>query len=171
MTALEKQELEKLRQEKEKRRKQAKQWNENAKKKWETVSCRLPAGTKARIESTGESINGMINRLILAELDAIESGAEPETVQGEEKNISWPDLQEMQKKQAEQEHAELVNAKQIAPAEHGEITKALFYHGEITQETDTSSATPEALALQAELERKREQYQQEKQKSLFEQFR
>lgn len=78
MTAAEKQELEKLRQEKEKRRKQAKQWNENAKKKWETVSCRLPAGTKARIESTGESINGMINRLILAELERRERSADQE---------------------------------------------------------------------------------------------
>lgn len=81
MTAAEKQELEKLRQEKEKRRKQAKQWNENAKKKWETVSCRLPAGTKARIESTGESINGMINRLILAELERRERPADQEPKQ------------------------------------------------------------------------------------------
>lgn len=115
MTAAEKQELEKLRQEKEKRRKQAKQWNENAKKKWETVSCRLPAGTKARIESTGESINGMINRLILAELERRERSedqeptpaadqepkqetTENETEKTEEKPpITWDVLAEMQK--------------------------------------------------------------------------
>jgi hypothetical protein len=73
MTQAEKNELSKLREKEEKRRKQAKMWNENAKKKWETVSCRLPLGTKKRIENAGESINGLINRLILAELDEIES--------------------------------------------------------------------------------------------------
>lgn len=103
MTAAEKQELEKLRQEKEKRRKQAKQWNENAKKKWETVSCRLPAGTKARIESTGESINGMINRLILAELERRERSEDQEPTPAADQETSAETSTDQEPKQETEE--------------------------------------------------------------------
>ena len=61
-------------QEKENARKErVKRQNEQAKKAWETVSCRLPIGTKKRIENQGFSINGLINKLILAELDKLEN--------------------------------------------------------------------------------------------------
>lgn len=47
--------------------------NEAAKEKWETVSCRLPAGTKKRIKAQGLSLNGIIKATVLAELDRLES--------------------------------------------------------------------------------------------------
>lgn len=38
------------------------------------ISVNLPVGTKDRIkELTGESVNGFINRLVLAELDRLEA--------------------------------------------------------------------------------------------------
>ena len=46
--------------------------NEAAKKKWETVSCRLPKGTKERMEKHGLTANGLINALVLAELDRLD---------------------------------------------------------------------------------------------------
>lgn len=39
--------------------------NQAAKANWDTVSCRLPKGTKDIIRERGESVNGLINRLIL----------------------------------------------------------------------------------------------------------
>jgi hypothetical protein len=143
-------------QEKEKARKErVKRQNEQAKNTWETVSCRLPIGTKKRIENQGFSINGLINKLILAELDKLEN-------QEQKSPVSWDQLAEIEKQKAEKDHAELLNAPHTEPAQHGELTKALFYHGEVTKETDTSSATPDALKLQEELERRREQYRREK---------
>lgn len=37
-------------------------------KKYDKVLVRLPKGTKEKIQATGESINGFINRLIREEL-------------------------------------------------------------------------------------------------------
>ena len=39
------------------------------KDKYDRVSIILPKGTKERIKSKGESINGYITRLVLADLD------------------------------------------------------------------------------------------------------
>ena len=84
-------------QEKENARKErVKRQNEQAKKAWETVSCRLPIGTKKRIENQGLSINGMINKLVLAELDKLEN-------QDQKSPVSWDHLAEIEKRKAEQE--------------------------------------------------------------------
>lgn len=40
---------------------------------YDKVLVRLPKGTKDRIKRTGESMNGMITRLLLDELDRIEN--------------------------------------------------------------------------------------------------
>lgn len=58
----------------EKHKAKVKAQNESAKDRWDTVSCRLPVGTKKRIEEQGLSINGLINKLVLAELDRLENG-------------------------------------------------------------------------------------------------
>lgn len=57
----------------EQRKARIKRQNEAAKNKWETVSCRLPKGTKKRVERAGKTLNGLINQLIIAELDRLES--------------------------------------------------------------------------------------------------
>ena len=49
--------------------------NESAKERWETVSCRLPVGTKERIKAQGLTLNGIINATVLAELDRLEKRA------------------------------------------------------------------------------------------------
>lgn len=46
--------------------------NEKAKESWDTVSCRLPKGTKKRITDKGLTVNGFINFLVLAELNRLE---------------------------------------------------------------------------------------------------
>ena len=144
-------------QEKEKARKErVKRQNEQAKNTWETVSCRLPIGTKKRIENQGFSINGLINKLILAELDKLEN-------QEQKTAVSWDHLAEIEKQKAEKDHAELVNAPHAEPAQHGELAKALFYHGEITQETDRTQATPDAEKVQALIDAKRAEYERNKQ--------
>lgn len=58
--------------------------NESAKERWETVSCRLPKGTKARINALGLTINGVINESVLAYLDCMEEAFEEETAQNAE---------------------------------------------------------------------------------------
>lgn len=53
-------------------RKRIKDQNEKAKEKWDTVSCRLPSGTKKRITEKGLTVNGFINFLVLEELERLE---------------------------------------------------------------------------------------------------
>lgn len=66
----------------EKHKAKVKAQNESAKDRWDTVSCRLPAGTKKRIKALGLSTNGLINKLVLAELDRLENcGAVTESLQ------------------------------------------------------------------------------------------
>lgn len=56
----------------EKQKKRIKTQNEKAKEKWDTVSCRLPKGTRKRITDKGLTANGLINSLVLNELDRLE---------------------------------------------------------------------------------------------------
>lgn len=56
----------------EKQQKRVKEQNEKAKENWDTVSCRLPKGTKKRITNKGLTVNGFINSLVLEELDRLE---------------------------------------------------------------------------------------------------
>lgn len=50
-----------------------KRQNEAIGEKYDRASAILPKGTKDRIEALGLSINGLINRLVLAELDRMEA--------------------------------------------------------------------------------------------------
>lgn len=50
-----------------------KKQNEAIKENYDRVSVTLPKGTKERIKAKGESINGYITRLVLADLDESES--------------------------------------------------------------------------------------------------
>lgn len=50
-----------------------KKQNEAIKENYDRVSVTLPKGTKERIKAKGESINGYITRLVLANLDESES--------------------------------------------------------------------------------------------------
>ena len=49
----------------EKYKKRIKDQNNAAKENWDTVSCRLPKGTKDRIKALGLSVNGVINDCVL----------------------------------------------------------------------------------------------------------
>ncbi len=57
----------------DKHKKRIKEQNEKAKEKWDTVSCRLPSGTKDRIKALGLTVNGLINSAVLKELERIEN--------------------------------------------------------------------------------------------------
>ena len=48
--------------------------NEEIAKKYDRVSATLPKGTKKRIDALGLSVNGLINNLVLAELEKLERG-------------------------------------------------------------------------------------------------
>lgn len=66
----------------QKARSRAKRQNEAAKARWESVSCRLPLGTKDRIQALGYTVNGFLNSAVLAELERLEAEA-PQTAQPE----------------------------------------------------------------------------------------
>ena len=52
--------------------KQYKRQNEHIKENYDRISVTLPKGTKERIKATGESINGYISRLVLADLERMQ---------------------------------------------------------------------------------------------------
>lgn len=133
--------------------------NDYNKENYERIAVMAPKGTKERIKAIGEkSINGFIISSVLRALDAREKGVDGPQDQEQKSPVSWDQLADIEKQKAEKDHAELVNAPHTEPAQHGELTKALFYHGEVTQETDRTNATPDALKMQAELERKQAEY-------------
>lgn len=57
----------------EKARERARKQNEVAKNNWDCVSCRLPKGTKERIQMQGFAVNSFINSVVLAELKRLEN--------------------------------------------------------------------------------------------------
>ncbi len=57
----------------EKARERARKQNEAAKNNWDCITCRLPKGTKERIQAQGLTINGFVNQLVLAELERLEA--------------------------------------------------------------------------------------------------
>lgn len=68
--------------------------NEAAKEKWDSVSCRLPKGTRERITKLGLTVNGYINELVLADLERLESeakdnAAEPQKQPQKEKSATY----------------------------------------------------------------------------------
>ena len=65
MDEKEKQKLENL-------NKRYKKQNEAIANKYDRVSATLPKGTKKRIDALGLSVNGLINSLVLAELERLE---------------------------------------------------------------------------------------------------
>lgn len=72
----------------EKARERAKKQNEAAKNNWDCISCRLPKGTKKRIQALGYTVNGFLNFAVLAGLEKLETEtpqiAQPETVKEEQ---------------------------------------------------------------------------------------
>lgn len=61
----------------EKARERARKQNEAAKNNWDCITCRLPKGTKERIQAQGLTINGFVNELVLAELKRLEAPTVP----------------------------------------------------------------------------------------------
>ena len=54
---------------KERLEKQYKRQNEHIKENYDRISITLPKGTKERIKSKGESINGYITRIVFTDID------------------------------------------------------------------------------------------------------
>ena len=74
----------------EKARERAKKQNEAAKNNWDCISCRLPKGTKDRIQALGYTVNGFLNSAVLAELERLEAEA-PQTAQPEAAQEEQPE--------------------------------------------------------------------------------
>lgn len=74
----------------EKARERAKKQNEAAKNNWDCISCRLPKGTKDRIQALGYTVNGFLNTIVLAELQKLEAEA-PQTAQPEAAKEEQPE--------------------------------------------------------------------------------
>lgn len=91
----------------EKARERAKKQNEAAKNNWDCISCRLPKGTKDRIQALGYTVNGFLNIIVLAELERLEAEA-PQTAQPEAAKEEQPE-QAQQKADAPEDVAELNN--------------------------------------------------------------
>ena len=64
----------------EKYKKRVKAQNEAAKENWDTVSCRLPKGTKDRIKALGLTVNGVINDCVLKFLNTAENEQNDHTI-------------------------------------------------------------------------------------------
>ena len=77
----------------EKYKKRVKAQNEAAKKNWDTVSCRLPKGTKDRIKALGLTVNGVINDSVLSFLEQEENerNTELERLEAQEVQQARPD--------------------------------------------------------------------------------
>lgn len=91
----------------EKARERAKKQNEAAKNNWDCISCRLPKGTKDRIQALGYTVNGFLNSIVLAELEKLEAEA-PQTAQPEATKEEQPE-QAQQKADAPEDVEELNN--------------------------------------------------------------
>jgi len=91
----------------EKARERAKKQNEAAKNNWDCISCRLPKGTKDRIQALGYTVNGFLNTIVLAELQKLEADA-PQTAQPEAAKEEQPE-QAQQKADAPEDVEELNN--------------------------------------------------------------
>jgi hypothetical protein len=91
----------------EKARERAKKQNEAAKNNWDCISCRLPKGTKDRIQALGYTVNGFLNIIVLAELEKLEAEA-PQTAQPETTKEEQPE-QAQPKADAPEDVAELNN--------------------------------------------------------------
>lgn len=74
----------------EKARERAKKQNEAAKNNWDCISCRLPKGTKDRIQALGYTVNGFLNIIVLSELEKLEAEA-PQTAQPETAKEEQPE--------------------------------------------------------------------------------
>lgn len=74
----------------EKARERAKKQNEAAKNNWDCISCRLPKGTKGRIQALGYTVNGFLNIIVLSELEKLEAEA-PQTAQPETAKEEQPE--------------------------------------------------------------------------------
>lgn len=57
----------------ERQQRRIKRQNEHIKENYDRVSVTLPKGTKDRIKANGETVNGYIARLVVDDLDRIES--------------------------------------------------------------------------------------------------
>ena len=53
-------------------KKRIKRQNEKARENWDSITCKLPKGTKDRIQAQGLTINGFVNQLVLDKLDQLE---------------------------------------------------------------------------------------------------
>lgn len=102
----------------DRQKRRAKNQNEKAKENWDTVSCRLPKGTKERIAKQNLTVNGLINSLVLKELDRLESEQmqeEPKEEKREERKQEPLSLEELQKlvndRKAEYKPSEYVEPK------------------------------------------------------------
>lgn len=91
----------------EKARERAKKQNEAAKNNWDCISCRLPKGTKDRIQALGYTVNGFLNSIVLAELEKLEAEA-PQTAQPEATKEEQPE-QAQPKADVPEDVAELNN--------------------------------------------------------------
>lgn len=91
----------------EKARERAKKQNEAAKNNWDCISCRLPKGTKDRIQALGYTVNGFLNIIVLSELEKLEAEA-PQTAQPETAKEEQPE-QAQPKADTPEDVAELNN--------------------------------------------------------------
>ena len=150
--------------------------NENAKKNWDSVSCRLPKGTVQRVKNHGLTVNGLINRLVLQELERLDGGGNAER-QETEKQQETP-LERPQEAQEEDKTKTVKESSKdgVKPAEKGDNAVVLAEmqaakSRETTQEKPTFTATMSEAdnrafleEQQIELNKKRQEQEERKQK-------
>ena len=149
-------EIERLKDQDEKRKARIKAQNESAKERWETVSCRLPKGTKQFFVDRGYTLNGIINELIQREIERITNNEQHEARNAEtepaqiQQATRATDPQEIQDKQntkpapAAATSLEELNAQLEQRRQEWQAVKPLLQEEEPGEDA-TEDLTPETL--------------------------
>lgn len=120
-------------------REQVRRQNEASKKNWDTVSCRLPKGVKDRVRECGESVNGLINSLVLQWLEDHERKEEPAKDPEQDRYFTFPpkakertreeEVMELQKMQSETKQKMAMKKAELTEEEERNRDRAVSIFG------------------------------------------
>ena len=120
-------------------REQVRRQNEASKKNWDTVSCRLPKGVKDRVRECGESVNGLINSLVLQWLEDHERKEEPANDPEQNRYFTFPpkakertreeEVMELQKMQSETKQKMAMKKAELTEEEERNRDRAVSIFG------------------------------------------
>lgn len=117
--------------------------NIEAKKKWASITCRIPIGSKDEIVKRGETINGLVNKLIaewIAENPETKKDPAPVQEPEQERYFTFPpkakertreeEVMELQKMQSETKQKMAMKKAELTEEEERNLDRAVSIFGE-----------------------------------------